>query len=151
MTLNQCFSAYAKSLGIENYLSILADKPEIAKNKIDNLTFELLKRYAKLVRDNFLSFNEEGNVQHKSLLEILTDSSPESSIMKNIFNNAIYINGLEFSAKITIEKITKKIDLIKIIDHTKKRKLKNKLEIISYNELIEITKSYHSLTNFLNI
>jgi hypothetical protein len=149
--LNHCFRVHAKAFGLqEDYLPILAEKNEISKKKIEKLNYEDLVKYSNLVKSDFESYDRNGEVQFKSLVEILTEIPPENEFLKRILENAKYIIELEAFATTTIIKLNNKIDsYYKTLQTDLRVQAKMKLNEINYEGLMYILKSKDNLRDFI--
>jgi hypothetical protein len=150
LNLSECFKIHAVTLDLEDYHNILSEKNDKSKEAINRLAYKDLVKYANLVKTDFMSYNDKGEIQYKSLVEIFMEKNPKELFIQNMYENIKYIIEIEASATLTIEKINNKIDtLTKTLNEDKRFEIKNKLEDISYKELMDVLKSKDSLRGFI--
>ena len=149
--INQYLKKHAGSYGLQDdYLLILAEKNEKSKKKIEQLNYDELIQYSNFVKTDFKFYDEYGKVQFQSLIGILHEASPSNSALQNMLKNAKYIIELEAFATTTIEKLHNKIDSFnKTLSPNHRLQVKRKLNIISYEGLVNILKSERELRNFI--
>lgn len=146
---NQCLRTHASNLNLNNYTSILALEPQLAKEEIDKLNFDSLLKYSELVQEPFKSYNHQGEIQYKSLVKMLTELDPAVSKIQEMFEVVKYIIEVEFTMSLSVDKISTKIEAMTHLTESIRSKVREKLKIISHNELKVIFQSQESLTTFL--